>query len=443
MFRWIRGWMRLTVAGGGQERFLNLCRNRGIVVWNIVFDECGYTCCMYRNDYLTCEDLIRKAGVKVTCIREYGFPGYLERYRHRQAFFQAFFLTLSVIWFASLHLWDIRIENNLYYTDDQILSCLEEQGILKGIMKAGVDCEAIEQALRDTFERISWTAASVDGTVLNINVAENYGALEAVMADTEPGDLVAETDGVVETLVVRKGIARVKPGESVTKGQILVSGSVPRYNDAQEITGYEFVHADADVRVRNTIAYENSLDPEQAVKIYIKGKGSVYHISFAGRNLSFPDPVRLFWNLSDRITKVFGDVGAGETGQTISENSIDETGSGIDEIGSGFWKFCLPEPGITFRLYKVEQKEYRSCCKWLSEEEASDILQYKIDEFLENMQKNQNVVVENQVRIYYDSVVYRASGNIVFLSPQAGYQPIDYSVLEAEGNQTEQENSEE
>ena len=89
------------------------------------------------------------------------------------------------------------------------------------------------------------------------------------------------------------------------------------------------------------------------------------------------------------------------------------------------------------------QKEYRICHRLLSEEEASVLLQKKIDEFLENMQKNQDVVVENQVRIYYDSVVYRASGNIVFLSPQAGYQPIDYSALETEGNQTEQENSEE
>ncbi|MGN0293724.1 MAG: sporulation protein YqfD [Lachnospiraceae bacterium] len=422
MFRWIRGWVCLSVAGCGQERFLNLCRNRGMVVWKIVSGECGYTCCMYRSDYQSCGDLIRKAGVKVTCVREYGLPGYLLRYRNRQAFLAAFFLTLSFIWFASLHLWDIQIENNLYYTDDQILSCLKEHGILKGIRKSKVDCEAIEQELRDTFERISWSAVSVEGTVLKVNVAENYGTLEAVMADTKPGDLVAETDGVVETLVVRKGIAQVKPGDSVTRGQVLVSGSVPRHNDAQEITGYEFVHADADVRVKSTINYEDSLNPDQTEKIYIKERGCVYHIGFGGLNFSVSGPVRLFWKLADRITEAAGS---------------------IDEIGSGFREMILPEPGISFYFYKVEQKEYRSCHRWLSEEEASSLLQKKIDEFLGNMQKNQNVVVENQVRIYYDSVVYRASGNIVFLSPQAGYQPIDYSVLEAEGNQTEQENSEE
>ena len=449
MFRWIRGWVHLSVEGSGRERFLNLCRNRGMVVWNIISGECGYTCCMYRSDYLDCGDLVRKAGVKVTCIREYGFPGYLLRYRKRQAFFAAFFLCLWLNWFASLHLWEIQIENNLYYTDDQILSCLKEYGILKGIRKSKVDCEAIEQELRDTFERISWSAVSVEGTVLKVNVAENYGTLEAVIADAKPGDLVAETDGVVKTLVVRKGIAQVKPGDSVTRGQVLISGSVPRHNDAQEVTGYEFVHADADVRVESTIFYEDSLNPDQTEKIYVKGKGCVYHIGLAGRNFSFSSPVRLFWKLTDRISEAVGAVGISGKGKMSSGSSMNTTSStnttesGTDEIGSGFREVFLPEPGISFHFYKVEQKEYRICHRWLSEEEASVLLQKKIDEFLENMQKNQDVVVENQVRIYYDSVVYRASGNIVFLSPQAGYQPIDYSALETEGNQTEQENSEE
>lgn len=444
MLRWIRGWVRLSAAGCGQERFLNLCRNRGIVVWNIVFHEDEYIFCMYQNDYQSCSDLIRKAGIRVVCMREYGLPCYLKRYRHRHAFFAAFFLVLFVIGFASLHLWDIQIENNLYYTDDQILSCLEEQGIFRGVRKSAVDCEAVEQELRDTFERISWTAASVEGTVLTIRVAENYGVLEAVMADTEPGDLIAETDGVLETLVVRRGIAMVKPGDLVTKGQILVSGSVPRYNDAGELTGYEFVHADADVRVRSTLIYDDSLDPDQIEKVYIKGKGAVYHIGITGRNFSLADPVRLYWNLTDRIAETAGSMGSRED-DTDDESSRKEPalGNGVDEIGSGFWKIRLPGAGISLHLYKVEQKEYRNCHKWLSQKEASFILQEKLDQFLENMQKNENEVVENHVRIYYDSVVYRAGGNIVFLSPQAGYQPIDYSALEAEGNQTEQENSEE
>ena len=425
MLRFIRGWVWISVTGCGPERFLNLCRNRGLVMWKILPAECGYTCFMYLEDFENCRDLADKAGVTVICLKEYGLPSYMKRYRYRQAFFTACFLLLFIIWLSSIHLWDIRIENNLYYTDDQILASLKEQGIQKGIRKSRIDCEQVEQYLRDHFERISWSAVSVDGTILKINIAENYGTLVAVMADSRPADLVAEMDGVVESIIVRKGIARVKPGDTVTKGQILVSGSVPRHNDAQEVTGYEFVHADADVRVRGSVLYEDSLDPDKTVKNYGKGKGSVYHIRFAGKNLSVPTPVRLFWDLP------------------ISLFTEKETAGGVSCIGSGFWEFSIPGAGISLYGYREEKKEYQISHMWINEKEAAGILQEKIHMFLENMQKNQDVVVENQVRIYYDSVVYRAGGNIVFLRPQAGYQFIDYSAYEAEVNKPEQEASEE
>lgn len=409
MLRFLRGWVCVSIAGDTPERFLNLCRNRGLVLWNLMVGECGYFCCMYWDDYQSCGELARKAGVSVTCTAEYGLRVYRKRYRYRQAFFAACFLLLSAIWFSSLHLWEIRIENNQYYTDDQILNCLKEHGITKGIWKKRVDCETLEQILRDTFERISWSAASVDGTILNINIAENYGTLQAVMADTPPGDLVAEMDGEVESLVIRKGIAQVKVGDMVTKGQVLVSGSVPRHNDALEVTGYEFVHADGDVMLKAAITYEDQVELERAEKIYTKEKGSVYHLYVGGKNLSIPTPVRLFWDLADW-------------------DSADRT----DIIGSGYQEISLPEAGISLYGYKEEKREYQIRHTWITEKEAAGILQNRLNQFLENLQKNRDVVVENRVRIYYDSVVYRADGEIVLLRPQAGYQSIDYSAYETE-----------
>ncbi|MDY2627635.1 MAG: sporulation protein YqfD [Lachnospiraceae bacterium] len=429
MLRFIRGWVCVSVNGSSPERFMNLCRNRGLVMWNILSCECGCTCCMYRADYGNCLDLAAKAGVSLTCEAEYGLPAYIKRYRNRQAFLASGLLLFFLIWFSSIHIWEIKIENNMYYTDDQILSCLKEQGILGGIRKSEIDCESIEQLLRDHFERISWSAASVDGTVLTINVAENYGTLAAVMADTKPADLVAETDGVVDCVIVRKGIAQVKTGDMVEKGQVLVSGSVPRHDDSQEITGYEFVHADADVKIRSEITYEDYVDPDRTEKVYTGSKGSIWHFRLADRTFSVPSPVRLFWDLADPVR-------AKRTGTPGEE-------TGTSFTGSGFWEIYVPEAGISLYGYKEEKKEYQIRHRWLSEKEASGILQKKISQFLENMQKNGDVVVENQVRIYYDSVVYRAGGNIVFLRPQAGYQSIDYSAYEAEVNKPEQEASEE
>lgn len=447
MLRFVRGWVCIMVTGCVPERFFNLCRNRGMVLWDVVVKEDGYCCSMYREDYLNCQDLIRKAGVTVQCREEHGLYVYIRRYRHRQAFFAACLFLFFAIWFSTLHLWEIRITDNLYYSEDQILSCLKEHGVQAGIRKNKIDCEKVEQLLRDTFERISWSAATVDGTVLQIAIAENYGTLEAVMADTEPVDLVAEMDGVVQSLVVRKGIAQVKPGDTVTKGQILISGSVPRHNDAQEITGYEFVHADGEVLLKTELSYEDFCEQEKQEKTEMKGKGSIYHICIAGKELKIWTPVRAFWYLAKQGQKGIG-VLTGALLEKLPDSVyeklpasmawIQTAGSGTEaephaeSVGSGYERLEFPEAGFSIYTYKEEKREFTIRHTWISESEATGILQKKLNRFLEELEKNKDVVVENQVRIYYDSVGYRAKGKIVVLRPQAGHQSINYSEYETE-----------
>ena len=71
MLRFVRGWVCIMVTGCVPERFFNLCRNRGMVLWDVVVKEDGYYCSMYREDYLNCQDLVRKAGVTVQCREEH------------------------------------------------------------------------------------------------------------------------------------------------------------------------------------------------------------------------------------------------------------------------------------------------------------------------------------------------------------------------------------
>lgn len=57
-------------------------------------------------------------------------------------------------------------------------------------------------------------------------------------------------------MVVRSGIAQVSVGDTVEKGQILVSGRVPVTGDnGDEITSH-LVRADADIEAETVIEYE-------------------------------------------------------------------------------------------------------------------------------------------------------------------------------------------
>ena len=47
--------------------------------------------------------------------------------------------------------------------------------------------------------------------------------------------------------MTRTGIPQVHVGDTVKKGDILVSGRVEIVNDSKEVIGYQYCHADADI----------------------------------------------------------------------------------------------------------------------------------------------------------------------------------------------------
>ena len=81
-------------------------------------------------------------------------------------------------------------------------------------------------------------------------------------------DLVAERSGIIESMIVRKGIPLVKKGDTVEKGQILVSGAVPVVGDDGETIGYQYQKADADIRARTILEYEDTENVQYPEKVY-------------------------------------------------------------------------------------------------------------------------------------------------------------------------------
>lgn len=74
-------------------------------------------------------------------------------------------------------------------------------------------------------------------------------------------DLVAARDGVVTYMITRSGVPCVSCGDSVQKGDILVSGAVPVYNEDATVRKYQYVEADADI----TLCYGQNISLEESV----------------------------------------------------------------------------------------------------------------------------------------------------------------------------------
>ena len=67
----------------------------------------------------------------------------------------------------------------------------------------------------------------------------------------------------------------VKKGDTVEKGQILVSGAVPVVGDDGETTGYQYQKADADIRARTILEYEDTENVQYPEKIYFSKQNHI------------------------------------------------------------------------------------------------------------------------------------------------------------------------
>ncbi len=248
LFKLLSGYIRLRLTGRSPERFFNLCGASGLEIWDASFERGSYLFSMKIRDFLACRPFVRKAGVRVRIQEKRGLPFFLHRSRARAAWgagFAAFFLCLYAM---SFFVWDIGYEGNVRYTEDVLSHFLEETGINRARLAELTAREALEEALRARFEGITWVSARLSGTRLYIHIKENEVPLSFPEQSHTPCDLRASSDGVITSVVVRSGLPMVKAGDTVTAGQLLVTGCIPITDDSGSVAEARYVHADADVK---------------------------------------------------------------------------------------------------------------------------------------------------------------------------------------------------
>jgi len=100
---------------------------------------------------------------------------------------------------------------------------IKTMGITPPLAKSECDLSSIESALKVQFPQIVYVKAWFEGTRLKISVIE--GTLPLAAKDRTPGALVAQKDGVVVRVCAERGKALVSPGQKVSAGDILISGT--------------------------------------------------------------------------------------------------------------------------------------------------------------------------------------------------------------------------
>lgn len=378
---WLQGYVRLKVIGNNTERFISLLKSKEIPVRDLEPMQDGYSFFICRK-YVRSLDLIRKkTGTKLSVMEKHGLPYLLFRYRKRKFLILGMLLCIAIVYYGSIFVWDIHVNGTAYYTAEEIQRRIEEEYVALGTRKKEIDCDALEDHLREDFPDISWISCELVGTQLNVVVKETLDGTEVIAEDEKPQDLVAAKDGTIVEIITRNGTPVKKRGDTVQKGDVLISGTIYIYDDYDAVLETDHVTADGDVIAETEYTYSDSFE----LQYYEKNYSGREKTSVLLNIIQLEIPIRM----------------PGK--DYLHYDEIRETHT--LKLGNAY---ILP-----VSLTILKQKEYEPVRKEYSKDEAKKRMEERLERFFNDLHEKGVEIMENHVTISFDDGVCRASGSVV------------------------------
>ena len=152
-----------------------------------------------------------------------GFRGVLEKSKRRYGFFAAIFILAALSFFSYNTVFDIRVNGNEQMTEQEVLDELEAAGFSVGSSWIFSDRTDIEARVLAKSENIGWINVNRRGSVAYIEIIEKRTS-GAQKPTYKYANVIADRDCVIEEITVKKGYATVKVGDTVRRGDVLISG---------------------------------------------------------------------------------------------------------------------------------------------------------------------------------------------------------------------------
>lgn len=230
LFNYFYGYLFIKISGFGLEKFINLSIRKEILLWDMKYQGD----CMYAKiriaDFRRLRPLVRKTHCKVSLLQRHGFPFLAHRVRHRKMLIAGGVLFCMCLYLLSSFVWFVEVVGLVSLPAEVVLHAARQGGLKPGIMKKNLDLKAVEHALLVDIPEIAWAGITVRGTRAVIDVAEKTVVR---VEDKTPAHIISTKDGLMEEVIALVGEAAVRRGETVRRGQVIISGAItPKVKDA-------------------------------------------------------------------------------------------------------------------------------------------------------------------------------------------------------------------
>lgn len=258
----LTGYVTVVIRGAAPERLINMASSRGIWLWNIKWISQDRIMASIRLSGLRpLRHIARETGCRFSIGGRHGFPFFISRIRRRKTMAVGAVLFLALLYMLSSFIWFVEVTGNTTVTDADVLKVARQAGLFPGVLKWNLDTFKVEKAIQDRLPKVFWAGVHIKGTRAVVEIAEK--TLPPEGEDDNPTHIVAVKAGLIKEILVLKGHPVVEEGQTVKKGQILISGEIPppevnEETGKQEGTGKErprdehprYVHARGIVHAR-------------------------------------------------------------------------------------------------------------------------------------------------------------------------------------------------
>lgn len=357
------GYLKISVEGYYIERFINICKNNKIAIWNLKRNKDISIQFKARiNEFKEICKIAKKTKCKVKIESKKGVPFLLNKYKKRKIFLFFLIFLLIIIALSSNFVWNVEITEENGEVLANIEKDIEEAGLKIGKIKSKINTKEIINQIRLKREDIAWMGIELKGTNAIVKLVKADEKPE-IVDENEYCSIISDKVGIITKISAQNGTANVKVGDTVNIGDVLIQGWMEG-----KYTGIRYVHAKGEIEAK------------------------VWHTKYA----------RIYYNTTERK-----ETGESENKYTIKINNfkinltkklskfeIYDTIETENKIKL-FSNFYLP-----ISLIKTTNKEVKEEQKIYNYEEAKNIGIQQLREELDNEIENKEKIVNENINTY-------------------------------------------
>ncbi len=252
----------VTLAGEEKDaaRILNLCMAHALPYTKTWREETGFFISLLSHDAKVLLHCAVEENVGLKEVTRSGLPHLFYRYRHRIGLMAGFVIVAVLMVYASMIVWRVQITGNERLHRQSIEELLAAYGIKTGRFIPFLSLDEAENKILLENPDIAWISLHLSGTTLHVELRETRRGSEH--EDGLSANLVASTDGLIERIEALDGRVMVKVGDTIKKGDVLVSGLYDNSSHTLRMTaasGAIYARTVRDITVTVPFEYEKKV----------------------------------------------------------------------------------------------------------------------------------------------------------------------------------------